>query len=199
MRLLVVDNGTKQLDALTDICAAGGKREVTTVTAEQYVQDLAGTGLDGFDAIVLSGDYENGLAWEQSYFLRETELVMDTAKPILGIGLGFELILYAAGYQLHEVAERTEGATRVVPTEDGSKVFQGTDPIIVADGHRWNIDELPKGFVALAKSETGIEAIRHKTKLMYGLQLHPENFKYSSDAKMVFENIFEVFAKNVSQ
>ncbi len=80
-----------------------------------------------------------------------------------------------------------------MPTDDGAKVFQGSDPLCVVESKRWNIDELPKKLSVLARSETGIEAVRHKTLPLYGIQLLPKDFTYPSDAKMVFENLLAVF------
>jgi anthranilate/para-aminobenzoate synthase component II len=193
MRLLIIDNGTAHLDQLQTVCSA---HDVTTVGTKQFAAELAGTDLDGFDAVILSGSYERGAAREQDYFIAETELVMNTNKPVLGIGLGFELICYSFGCQLHELAGRVVGAAQVVPTDEGAKIFQGTDPIQVAGVHRWSVDELPRELVALARSDTGIEAIKHRTKPIYGLQFHPESFKYSSDGKMVFANILDIFQKS---
>jgi anthranilate/para-aminobenzoate synthase component II len=127
--------------------------------------------------------------------MHEVELVRLTDKPVLGIGLGFELICYAFGCQLHEESERAAGAISVRPTGDGSKVFQGTDPIKASETQRWAVDDVPRELVVLARSDNGIEAVRHKTRQIFGLQLQPEDFVYASDGKMVFENILDAFRK----
>ena len=84
----------------------------------------------------------------------------------------------------------------MTPTDEGSKLFQGTDPIRVGETERWTIDEMPRELVVLARSESGIEAVRHRTKPVYGLQLRPEDFKYASDGKLVFANILDTFARH---
>lgn len=195
MRLLILNNDTTavgQLDQLQALCA---KHEVSTVTSGQFMADLAGTTMDDYDAVVVFGGYEDGLVWEKSYFIAETEFIMNTSKPLLGIGLGFELICYTFGCQLHEEAERVVAATKVVPTDDGAKIFQGSDPIQVVEEQRWNVEELPRDLVTLARSDTGIEVVKHRAKPIYGLQLQPASFKYTSDGKMVFANVLDSLQK----
>lgn len=191
MRLLLIDlieNDTKNLQDLKAVCAP---HEVTIVRPEA----LDGVQPDSYEAIILSGSYEHNLVWDQPYFLAEIELVRLTDKPVLGICLGFELICYAFGSQLHELTERVTGATVVTPTSEGTKLFQGGDPIKVLEASRWAIDEVPKDLVVLATSETGIEALRHRTRPIYGLQFYPEDFKYASDGKLVVANILDGFRK----
>lgn len=188
MRLLLIDNGSRHIDKLQELC---DRHEVTTIAAEA----LPSTDTGSFEGIILSGSYVHNLTWEQDYFLQEVALVQTTDKPVLGICLGFELICYAYGCQLHELAERQAGAAVVTPTGEGAKLFQGTDPIRVSESHRWNVEDVPRDLVVLARSESGIEAVRHRTKPIYGLQFHPEDFKYASDGKLVFQNILDTFRR----
>lgn len=189
MHLLLIDNGTRQLDELLRLCQS---HQVTTISPEQ----LAGVDGGGYDGIVLSGSYQHNPVYEEPYFMAEISLLQTTTKPVLGFCQGFELICYAYGCQLHELAERQLGAAKVTPTEDGAKIFQGTDPVIVTEAHRWDIEVVPRDLVVLARSETGIEAVRHRNKQIYGLQFYPEDFKYSSDGKMVFDNILDALTKS---
>ena len=188
MRILLIDNGTRGLEALLALC---DKHDVTTIVPGQ----LESTATAGFDSLILAGSYDQKPVWEQQYFMPQAALVQENEKPVLGIGLGFELICYTYGCQLHEVAGRQAAATKLTPSDDGAKLFQGTDPLVVSDAPRWNVDDLPKALVVLASSESGVEAVRHKTKPVYGLQLLPADFKYGSDAKMVYQNILETFRR----
>lgn len=190
MRILLIDNGVARLDALQAACS---KHEVRSIRPE----GLADIPADSYDAVIVAGDYRQGLVWDKPYFLSEIELLRMTDKPVLGIGLGFELICYAYGCQLHEMAERTSGAASIVPTADGAKLFQGSDPIKVLETERWAVYELPKVLQVLARSDSGIEAVRHKTKVAYGLQLGIEDFKYLSDGDLVFANILDGFVKTM--
>lgn len=188
MRLLLIDNGTRHLEQLEALLS---RHEVTTIEPD----GLDEVSVADHEAIILSGSYEHSVVYDQAYFLKEVELVRTTDRPILGICLGFELICYAYGCQLHELAEKIEGAGQVTPTGEGAKIFQGTDPIRVFEGHRWNVEDVPKELVVLARSDSGIEAVRHRLKPMYGLQFHPEDFRYGSDGKMVFQNIIDMLRK----
>lgn len=190
MQLLIIDNGTERLAGLQTLLGAKGANQVTTVTAQQFGDELAGTDLDGYDAVVIAGDLD-AKVWNEPYFLHEIELINTTTKPVLGIGDGFELLCYAVGCQLHEDFERAVGADRLTPTDAGAKLFQGTDPIRVDDVSRWAIDELPKVLQVLARSDLGIEAVKHKTRPLYGFQLFAENFAYPSDGAMVYSNVLD--------
>lgn len=202
MRLLSIDNSSDnssdnpsgQSDLLQTLSA---RHDVTALSGAdiEAIDALVSGDSGGFDGLILTGSYGQGLAWDQPYFMPEVSLLQAFERPVLGIGLGFELICYHFGCQLHETSERQVGAGKAVPTADGAKLFQGSDPILLNPAQRWNVDELPRELVVLARSETGIEAIRHKTRPVYGLQLAPEDFKYPSDAKLVYRNIFDQFEK----
>lgn len=188
MRLLIIDNETEHLDLLQAIYA---QHTVTTVTSDA----LADTDAETFDGLILAGNYKNDVTRQEDYFRKGVDIIRSYNKPIVGICIGFELICCAFGCQLHELAEQVVGATEVRPTESGSKLFQGTDPIRVGESNRWSVDELPRELIVLATSDTGIEAVKHRTKPIYGLQFYPDNFRYASDAKLVFENILADFTK----
>lgn len=191
MRLLIIDNGTKTIAPLQAICSKYDTKTISSVS----LASLKLGDIQEFDALILSGSSSHNVAWEADYFQYETDMIRTTNKPVLGICFGFELVCYAFGCRLYELATRVAGATVVTPTNEGAKIFQGTDPIRVHEAHRWAIDEVPRELLIMATSETGIEAVKHRTKPVYGLQFHPENFKYESDGKMVFDNILALFAK----
>jgi anthranilate/para-aminobenzoate synthase component II len=116
---------------------------------------------------------------------------------VLALGFGFELLCEAYGIHLPDYGERGPGAEKMEPTTEGTKLFQGSDPLCISKGERWRTDEFPKKLQVLARSKTGVEAVKHKTKPLYGLQQRPEDFIYFSDAKIVYENIFSAFDKSL--
>ena len=143
---------------------------------------------DQYDAVVIAGSYEvDGPQPE----LAEP----DSATPVIGIGSGFEIACKLVGLDIAQTFEQAAGSSRLIPTEDGAKLFQGTDPLIVTESKRWLIDELPKSLQVLARSETGIEAFRHKHQPLVALQQLPEDFVYASDAKLVYGNLFGLFGR----
>ena len=57
-------------------------------------------------------------------------------------------------------------------------LFEGLpDPIIVREWHMCEIKTVPPEFDLLASNENSrVQAIRHKTRLLYGTQFHPESY-----------------------
>lgn len=189
MRVLLINNGGRPADKLLALWQA---HKVTVVEPSGLHSLDDGDG----DIIVLAGGY--GVStYDQAYFMTEISLLQTTTRPVIGLAQGFELLCYAYGCQLHEQFELQPGAAKLNPTEDGAKLFQGTDPIAVTTESRWLADDLPKTLSVLARSESGVEAIRHRQKQQYALQLYPEDFKYESDAKMVFGNLLDLASRTI--
>ncbi len=197
MRLLIIDNSSKPSDLLVSIAS---RYESETVAAA--ADELRNVDNDAFDAFIISGHYDDGdsdVLSESEFLQLGTDMVGTSEKLILGIGQGFEMVYGAAGCKVSEVSERASGAGTVTPTEDGAKVFQGTDPIKVRGSQRWNIDEAPRELMVLAASESGIEAVKFRSKPIYGIQFQPEDFVYESDGKMVFDNVLTLLAKQCAK
>jgi GMP synthase-like glutamine amidotransferase len=187
---------TKHQALLQDLQAFAGKAhpvDVCDVRDEMLNDRLSSAG-----AVVVVGSYESAIPYDLEGEMRPglIELVNFlrlAEKPVLAIGFGFELLCVAQGIDLRSVGERGVGAAKIEPTADGMKLFQGSDPLCVLENERWQTDEFPKKLQVLARSQTGVEAVRHKTKLQIGLQQLPADFTYRSDAKMIYENIFSLF------
>lgn len=192
MRILIVDYGTEELEALVAMCS---RHQTDVLPAD----GLTAEAVQDYEAVILAGDYTEAGVWQQPPFTTGAAWLKAADKPVLGICQGFAALCYAFGEQLHESADLTAAAGRMVPTDDGAKLFQGSDPIKVAESVRWNVDELPKELLVLARSETGIEAVRHKIRPIYGLQLRPGDFIYPSDGKLVFENLLDAMAKHAGK
>jgi anthranilate/para-aminobenzoate synthase component II len=156
------------------------------------------TDKDLYDAVVIAGTCEPGTD-SQDPLVIDSDLrdrLSDSTKPVVAIGGGgFELACGLVGMEIAEVFEQDSGASRIIPTDDGAKLFQGTDPLVVKETKRWLVDELPKSLQVLARSESGIEAFRHKQRPLIALQQLPEDFAYPSDAKLVYGNIFGLFGR----
>lgn len=170
MRIYLIDLGGAPHDNLQDYL---GKHELVS-EGDQY------------DVVVIAGSYEiDG---------PQPELAdPDNTKPVICVGSGFEIACGLAGQHIAQIFELAAGSSRLVPTDDGAKLFQGTDPLVVKESKRWLVDELPKSMQVLARSESGIEAFRHKQRPLLALQQLPEDFVYPSDAKLVYGNLFGLF------
>lgn len=143
--------------------------------------------------VVLAGAYDTAIDPSLSDGLVAWLAGFD--KPLVGIGQGFAIACKLYGVDLESIFEKSSAGSKLVPTDDGAKVFQGTDPLLVEATPRWLIDELPKSLQVLARSESGIEAIRHKQKPVIAIQQQFDDFVYPSDGKLVYANIFGLFGR----
>lgn len=161
------------------------------------VAELSDEAVARADVLLVAGGLHDAEASRAAWYKPLVAQIQTASKPVLGIGLGFELVGAAFGAVLTDIGELAEGAPVVTPTEDGAKLFQGTDPLRVREIARWLVarEDLPKALQVLAASETGVEAVRHKTLPVYALQLYPEDFTYPSDGKLVYENILSALHK----
>ncbi|MDD5520153.1 MAG: gamma-glutamyl-gamma-aminobutyrate hydrolase family protein [Kiritimatiellae bacterium] len=75
------------------------------------------------------------------------------------------------------------------PLFDGLK-----DQVVVQEFHAFEIKNLPPVFDLLASTDgCRIQAIKHKTKLMYGTQFHPEDFNAEHpDGERIVSNFFSI-------
>lgn len=182
MRILLIDLATAPIDDLRVLLP---KVEIKVITADALPNDT-----EGYNGIVVAGTYDG-----QPFNKDLASRLVEYGLPLLGIGAGFETICSQLGMDLSEVYERGTGAGKLVPTDDGTKLFQGTDPLLVAKNERWLVDEVPRGVQVLARSDSGIEAVRHKQRPLTALQQLPGDFTYVSDAKLVYANLFGLFGK----
>jgi len=105
-------------------------------------------------------------------FVRE----LGPSIPTLGVCLGHQAIAVAFGGTITFAPEPRHGKTSQI-THDGVGVFAGLpQPMQATRYHSLAIGELPAGLIASAHSEDGaIQAIRHNTYPITGVQFHPES------------------------
>jgi anthranilate/para-aminobenzoate synthase component II len=171
--------------------------ELLTLLAKHQVEivSLESAAVSQFEAegMILAGTYDTDIAPAPTDEL--VARLSGSAKPLVGIGQGFAVVCKIQGIDLEDIFEKASAGSKLVPTDDGAKVFQGTDPLLIKDTPRWLIDELPKSLQVLARSESGIEAIRHKQKPVIAIQQQFDDFVYPSDSKLVYANIFGLFGR----
>jgi GMP synthase (glutamine-hydrolysing) len=106
---------------------------------------------------------------------RAEEMVKEIDLPMLGICLGQQLMAKAYG---GEIGTGMKGGYAAVKIEilDEDEILKGLGPTTnVWASHADEVTKLPSDFIQLAKSDIcEIEAIRHKTKPLFGVQWHPE-------------------------
>ena len=95
--------------------------------------------------------------------------------PLLGICFGHQLIAHALGGKVEKGKSAEYGIAKIT-IDDADGIFAGVPREINAwVSHFDEVKKIPEGFVSLAHSQTcAHEAMRHKTKKIFGVQFHPE-------------------------
>jgi GMP synthase (glutamine-hydrolysing) len=112
--------------------------------------------------------------------------------PILGICLGHQLMALAYGGETR--TGKYGGFARVdVEVIDEDDILRGMAPSTkVWASHQDEVSRLPPDFKLLARSNIcEIEAMRHKTRPLYGVQWHPE-VSHTEKGTDLLKNFLEV-------
>jgi GMP synthase (glutamine-hydrolysing) len=141
--------------------------------------DLAGSG-----RVILSGRRKNKkeINSANSAIIRHC---FDSAKPLLGICYGAEIIALTLGGTIRKMPAHMQGQMRV--SVDKRTFLTGDKNLIdVYESHAFCIARLPSGFVPLASSDScKYEIFTHTQKPIFGTQFHPE--KSGSDGAVLLE------------
>ncbi len=189
MRILLVNNGDTSTERLLQII--GDKHTVTVV---DWKSDSIGDD-SLYDLIILSGGRSEPIAGNEKILKSEMELIAKTKKPLLGICYGCELIAFVFGAHL----ERLESVQKGMIDID----VVGSDPLFVDskhfqayDSHHWTIKGLSPELTAIASSIHGIEAIKHASRPIYGLQFHPEKCEAGGYGEKMLSHYFMSLEKS---
>ncbi len=184
LRILVINNYGQTCHlihrSLRDL-GMEAKLVPNTVQAEDIVRM-------GPDGLVFSGGPTMDRAGNGASLIR-----MDL--PILGICLGHQLMALAYGGEVR--TGRYGGFARVdVEVLDEDDILKGMAPALkVWASHQDEVSRLPPGFKLLARSGIcEIEAMRHETKPLYGVQWHPE-VSHTEKGTSLLKNFLEVCAR----
>jgi GMP synthase (glutamine-hydrolysing) len=113
--------------------------------------------------------------------------------PILGICAGHQFIARHFGGEVKPSAIPEFGQVEMTLIKDDDALFEGVlKKSIVWESHNDEVTVLPKDFVRIAESENcKTQAMRHKKKLLYGLQFHPE-VEHTKYGEKIFENFIKL-------
>tara|TARA_Y100000310_G_C20672871_1_gene811242 strand:- start:1375 stop:1902 length:528 start_codon:yes stop_codon:yes gene_type:complete len=121
-----------------------------------------------YDKIIICGTalHDNEFINEKDNFV----WLKDFTKPVLGICSGMQMIGLIFGAEL--VQKQEIGLVEVV-TKIENKLFKGIFSAYNLHGNALNLGTT-NSFQILAESQQSVQAIKHKTKEIYGIIFHPE-------------------------
>ncbi len=195
MRTLIIDcylPNSPQIEHLYKVIS-----DITTDVVE--VKDASVIGVEEdvrlYNAIIISGS-QRKLAEIGTYELYANvgELIKRCEKPILGICFGHQLISMAFYEDVVPMGQKIEGYY-MVQRVNHDELFEGLpEKFLVMESHQEMVKSLPYEFVLLAESlNCPIEAIKHRTLPIYGVQFHPERYDDKHPAGgIVLENFFKI-------
>lgn len=172
MKILLVNNQTEHLKDLTKAL------QNHEVEVQSYLPGLE-FHTKGKDLIILSGgggeglevndDYRPGQPWYQD----EMNLVRTATKPVVGICMGFEVMVRAFGGKVTAIGQLVQGFKKVEVLDIAYPLI-GEKNLEQFESHSWRVKEedLPPRFQKVARSKHGAEFIRYNNLL--AVQFHPE-------------------------
>ncbi len=195
MRTLIIDcylPNSPQIEHLYKVIS-----EITSDVVE--IKDSSAVGIQEdvrlYNAIIISGS-QRKLAETGTFELYSNvaELVKQCEKPILGICFGHQLIAMAFYEEVVNMGQRVEGYY-MVKRVNHDELFEGlAEKILVMESHEEMVVNVPYEFIKLAESPNcPVEAIKHRTLPIYGVQFHPERFDDKHPAGgIILENFFRI-------
>lgn len=157
------------------------------------LKDISRFDFKNFDGIIISGST-----------IMLTEVGRDKSKklfgflnkikiPVLGICFGHQLFGFINNSSLDhgELVNKKEKINFI----KSDPIFKGVKNNSLFRDKHYEYISVPKNFILLAKSKScQNEAMKHKTKNIYGTQFHPE--VSGRNGRTVFKNFIKICARN---
>ncbi len=153
----------------------------------------------GFNGLVAGGGpqtvYEQSSRRDLRYLER---LFKEASKPLLCICVSHQLLAEAFGGRTGP-AEKPEYGRITVYIDQEDEVLLGTGPSFPAwASHNDEVVQMPEDFERLAHSQScKIEAMRSRSRPIYGLQFHPEVW-HTTKGRIIFSNFLEIVKRNAA-
>ena len=148
----------------------------------------------GVDVVVLSGGGKYNVSVTPDMFSEQYKIVK-SGIPVLGVCLGFQIICHAFGEPVIRLPSTIEGRERIRKIGNDQLLKNIPANFTAQEGHSWGVKTLKKKIlVTLARSKHCIEAVKHKTLPVWGVQFHPEASKGMSGARVI-KNFIDVYKK----
>jgi len=188
MDILIINNQTKHLRKLKELV----KKENVFVIKPN---DINLSEINKFDFIILSGSLQlqkfKKNNFKKDNYSKEIELVKTSKKPILGICFGLKLIAYAFGRKSEKLSSKRESIVEIKVIKK-DRILKNISNFKAYEAHNWVLKKLPDNFIGLAKSKDGWEIIKHKKRMLYGFQFHPEIFTNKTLGSKIFYNFLNL-------
>jgi GMP synthase (glutamine-hydrolysing) len=193
--VLLIDNHTYYLNNLKELIdKALPSSFLTTIKRDE----IADTNLEDYDLIILSGGTGKAVVRSRRFYEPIRNLISEAKIPMIGVCLGAEMIADSFGAELSLMKVKRYRNIPIYFVKQ-TRIDPGKSPIFVYQAHRWKIRRLPEELECLAVSKDGIEIFRHKSRIVYGLQFHPEVKEPHSDGEDIFLSIVESIKRNLKK
>jgi GMP synthase (glutamine-hydrolysing) len=189
MKILIIDNNSKHIEEIKNLCLghAVSILKWSEISTDSYRP---------FDLIILSGGSGMSIDKHTADFKTEADLIRKSNKPIIGICLGFELICKTFGCRIEREEESERGLIEIQTMKD-DQIFGEKSKFKVFMAHKWHVREVDPPLIPLARSEKGIDIVRHLEKQIYGFQFHPEVLDPENDGHLIFNSLIERFRQTI--
>ena len=119
--------------------------------------------------------------------------IIDLKLPILGICYGMQILMKNLGAEVVSSNVREYGRMKIKVSNNDNLFKNIKNDTSVWMSHGDKIDTYDSNWISLANSNNGIlAAVKHKTKLIYGVQFHPE-VNHTEQGKDILSNfLYEV-------
>lgn len=184
MKIIVIDNKSYRL---TELLASLNDHEIKTMPWNAI--DLMA--IDQFDCVILTGTSLSGFFKQQKIHPAELKLIKESNKPILGICAGFQLIAEAYGATIINKKDKIRGIKEIKIVQN-DPIFYGLTKIEAFQSHHRIVTAVSDPLLVLGNSPDGIEVIRHRERMVYGFQFHPEVAPNETSGRQLIENFLSI-------
>lgn len=180
--VVVYDLGVKH-GLLRTLVAKGCK--ITVVTEDTSSQDIVNLNPD---AIVISSGAGNPN--DKSHAIETCKQLIKSDIPVLGIGLGCQLLALASGASVEKLKNGNHGCNHPIKNLDSNQVFISTQK----QDYAINKDSLPDQtkLTYVSLFDGCVQGFQFNDKPVFGMQAYPEASPGSNDLNHIFDQFISL-------